>query len=79
MSRFVVMKTSRFVRLSIGLLLLILFLFILVEWLQREREHALQFDNLRLPKGIRWGLYYVIIWGILYFGGVQQEFIYFQF
>ncbi len=54
-------------------------LFILAEWLQRDKQHALQFDDVALPIIVRWGLYYGIIWTVFYFGGHQQKFIYFQF
>ncbi len=56
-------------------------LFILVEWVQREREHALEIhkgDGL-LKKPVRWVVYISIIIAIFSFGGSQQEFIYFQF
>jgi len=56
--------------------------FILAEWLQREKQHALQFNTANtfiLPRLARWSLYYGIMWMILYNGGTQQEFIYFQF
>lgn len=59
--------------------LLLLFLFMVVEWFQREQEHGLARLGACFPKVVRWALYYVIIWGILYVGGAQQEFIYFQF
>ena len=59
--------------------LLLVALFVLIEWVQREKQHALQFDKIVLPKVVRWGIYYVIIWTIVSFGGNQQEFIYFQF
>lgn len=60
-------------------LLLLIFLFIMTEWLQREKQHALQLNNSVIPRIIRWGLYYGIILVIILFGGGQQEFIYFQF
>jgi D-alanyl-lipoteichoic acid acyltransferase DltB (MBOAT superfamily) len=53
--------------------------FVIVEWLQREKQHALQFDKVPLPRFIRWGIYYGIILCCIKFGGAQQEFIYFQF
>ena len=59
--------------------LLLLIAFIVAEWLQRDKQHALQFDKVHLPKSVRWGLYYMIILAIYIFGGQQQEFIYFQF
>ena len=56
-------------------------LFVLVEWLQREREHGLEFyvGEKRFTKPIRWLVYTAIIISIFSFGGSQQEFIYFQF
>ncbi len=49
------------------------------EWLQRDKDHALQLNNTRLPKVFRWSLYYVIGVVIIWFGGFQETFIYFQF
>ena len=60
-------------------LVMIIISFIMVEWLQRSKLHALQLDKSELPKLIRWGLYSAIILLILQFNGAQQEFIYFQF
>jgi len=59
-------------------ILLILFL-TLVEWLQRDKQHALQIDNARFPGFLRWGLYYAIILTLFGLGGSQEKFIYFQF
>ena len=50
-----------------------------IEWLQRENQHALQFDKINIPKVVRWSIYTAIIIMILSFGGDQQQFIYFQF
>ncbi|MDM8543259.1 MBOAT family O-acyltransferase [Desulfococcaceae bacterium HSG9] len=60
-------------------ILCFIILFTLAEWLQREKQHTLQFDKVIFSKVARWGIYYSIIWVILSFGGDQQEFIYFQF
>lgn len=60
-------------------ILRLLIFFVIVEWVQREKEHALQIDTFIFPKAIRWGAYYVIIEILIRFGGNQQEFIYFQF
>ncbi len=60
-------------------IILLVFLFVLVEWFQRNKQHALQFENLNQPIIFRWGLYYSVIFSVLQFGGKQQEFIYFQF
>jgi hypothetical protein len=49
---------------------------LVVEWLQRDKQHALQIEGAGLPAPVRWACYNVLI---LAFGGNQQEFIYFQF
>ena len=54
-------------------------LFVLVEWIGREKQHSLQFDKVSIPKIARWSLYYAIFIIILIYSGNQQEFIYFQF
>lgn len=59
-------------------LLLILFM-LAIEWLQRDRQHALQIDTFRIPRFARWVIYYVLIIVIILFAGSQQNFIYFQF
>ncbi len=70
--------------LSIGaeiiyIIVLILFL-IIFEWVQRGKQHALQFQNVkRRPSIFRWILYYVLIALIIYYNKNGQEFIYFQF
>lgn len=58
---------------------LLLFLFILVEWFQRTKEHALHLAGRNTTKVLRWAIYYAIALTIILFGGAQQEFIYFQF
>ncbi len=63
---------------SIKVILLVT-VFFLIEWIQRDKQHILQFDKLTCPKIIRWGIYYGIIFLIIGFGGNQEEFIYFQF
>ncbi len=51
----------------------------IVEWLQRDKEHALQLNNNKIPKILRWSLYYAIGVVIIWYGGYQETFIYFQF
>ncbi len=61
--------------------LLFSFLLIMVEWFQRDKQHALQFPNTKLfsSRSTRWGIYYLICLLILGFSGSSQTFIYFQF
>ena len=62
----------------VSTLILIVF-FILLEWLQRDKQHALQMDGIKIPRLVRWAGYYALVNVIFIFGGKQQEFIYFQF
>ncbi len=59
--------------------LLLFMLFIIIEWTNRNRKHALDFGNNHLSRPFRWGLYYLLVTAILFWGGEQQSFIYFQF
>lgn len=53
--------------------------FVLIEWVQRERQHALQLNNEKFPTFARWSFYLGIALCIMWLGESQQEFIYFQF
>lgn len=52
-----------------------------VEWLQRDKQHALQFTNKKPFNNrlVRWAIYYVILIIIACCAGTSQTFIYFQF
>jgi len=54
---------------------------LVVEWIQREREHVLQIDGYRIFSApwTRLALYASIVCLIFYFAGKVQTFIYFQF
>ena len=65
-------------KIPIYVLGLIIFL-IIIEWLQRDKQHALQIDDYKFSKFLRWGCYYFIIFLIMIFGATKQTFIYFQF
>ena len=54
---------------------------LLVEWLQREKQHVLQIDGYRVlsVRPVRLALYAVLVFLIFYFAGQVQTFIYFQF
>lgn len=55
-------------------------LLLLVEWLQRTKQHGLEFDtHTRIPLFVRWIFYMGLISLIILFSGEQQQFIYFQF
>ncbi len=60
-------------------LIVIIIIFLLIEWVQREKQHALQIEILKLPRLAVWGFYLLLIIVIFLYGAKQQEFIYFQF
>lgn len=57
----------------------LIFMFFLIEWLGRENRYAIAKLELKVNKTIRYLFYYTIIILIFWFGGKEQEFIYFQF
>lgn len=59
-------------------IILLIGLFIIIEWLGRESDHAL--ERLKFPRLIRWGFYLLIGFTIIIFGNFDEtEFIYFAF
>jgi len=62
---------------------LVVVLLMILEYMQRDRVHVLQFPDNRLLRyaAIRWSVYLVLFATIFYFSfyNVRQEFIYFQF
>jgi D-alanyl-lipoteichoic acid acyltransferase DltB (MBOAT superfamily) len=59
--------------------ILLIGLLVLVEWLQRNKQHALQFEGIKIHRVFRWGIYQAILIAILFWSTGKQEFIYFQF
>ena len=58
-----------------------LIFFIIIEWLQRDHQYALQFIGKKWYKMNRWLFYFSLLISIYYFSveGNNQKFIYFQF
>jgi hypothetical protein len=52
---------------------------LIVEWVQRRREHPLVLSA--LPRPLRWATYQLLLWLTIYVGtiGTSAPFIYFQF
>lgn len=61
--------------------LLYVFFLLLIEWVQRRKQHGLQFTATGILRytPVRYSLYIVFALIILIFAGTQAEFIYFQF
>jgi len=53
--------------------------FLLIEWLGKNNNYAIEKLGLKWNRPLRWGFYYLLIFCIFYFYGEQQQFIYFQF
>ncbi len=59
---------------------LIITLFLVIEWLGREQNYAIENISVKIPKPLRWAFYYAIIIAVFWYSGSSDaEFIYFQF
>ena len=54
-------------------------IFVLVEWKGREGQYAIAHLGTKWKRPLRYAMYYAIILAIFWFGGKEQQFIYFQF
>jgi alginate O-acetyltransferase complex protein AlgI len=59
--------------------MLLLLAFLMVEWIGREQQHALEKLGRNWHRSMRIGLYLLITIIVLWFSGEEQTFIYFQF
>ncbi|MBN1820988.1 MAG: MBOAT family protein [Bacteroidales bacterium] len=59
--------------------LILIGIFLLIEWKGREEQYALAHIGLKWKRPLRYAMYYSIIFIIFWFGGEEQQFIYFQF
>ncbi|KAF2325948.1 MAG: MBOAT family O-acyltransferase [Flavobacterium nitrogenifigens] len=60
-------------------LILLILLFIVIEWLGRRNKYALEKLEFQYNTFFRWSMYMIIIVFVFIFGAREQEFIYFQF
>ncbi|GAP71599.1 alginate O-acetylation protein [Candidatus Symbiothrix dinenymphae] len=58
--------------------LLFIAILLLMEWLNRQKQHGLQIDNIKYSV-VKGSIYFAILFAIYTFGGQQEAFIYFQF
>ena len=67
-------------QLSLNTLCLFIFVFFSIEWIQRDKQHALQIEMIKIPRMVRWALYSFIIFMVgMYMPTGERPFIYFQF
>ncbi len=59
--------------------MVLMFIFIIMEWIGREGEFAFEWIGKDRPYYIRFPMYYGMTLMIMWFSGKEQEFIYFQF
>ena len=59
--------------------MLMLLVFIVIEWIGRENQFAIQKIGEKWNPYMRYAMYYAIVLTILLFAGEKQVFIYFQF
>lgn len=52
---------------------------IAIEWIQRDKEHGLQINKEIKSPVVRWSIYYILIFIIVFLQGTPADFIYFQF
>lgn len=59
--------------------ILLIVIFVITEWFGREGQYAIAKLGLKWKRTFRYAMYYAIIIAIFWFGGKEQQFIYFQF
>jgi D-alanyl-lipoteichoic acid acyltransferase DltB (MBOAT superfamily) len=62
-----------------GDLILCIVIFFLIEWMGRREQFALAKFGLNWNKNIRLIFYFILIVSLFWFGGKEQQFIYFDF
>ncbi len=62
-----------------GYVWMLIAIMIIVEWLQREKQHGLHFENNEVPRIVRWMGYVLIFAMVTIFFNKGNTFIYFQF
>ena len=70
----------RFTGMKSALVSLVLICVLLViEWLGRDQQYAIQHLGFKWKRPVRYSFYYAILLAIFWFSGKEQAFIYFQF
>ncbi len=73
-------ETFNFVKVNIGYSIpILIFLFILTEWVGREQQYAIAHLGNKWKRPYRYIMYYAIVIALYWFSGKEQQFIYFQF
>jgi len=59
--------------------IILVFIFLIVEWLGREQQYATANFGLKWKRPVRYAFYYGLVFAIFWYSGKEQQFIYFQF
>jgi D-alanyl-lipoteichoic acid acyltransferase DltB (MBOAT superfamily) len=62
-----------------GVMIFVIIIFLMIEWVGRENQYAIEKTGLKWSKWLRWPFYYAILLSLFVLVGEPQEFIYFQF
>jgi D-alanyl-lipoteichoic acid acyltransferase DltB (MBOAT superfamily) len=68
----------RDMKTALVVIILVIF-FVMTEWMGREQQYAIADVGLEWKPVLRYSYYYALILAIIWFGGKEQQFIYFQF
>lgn len=60
-------------------IIILVAIFVFVEWKGREGQYAIAHLGIKWKHPLKYAFYYAIIIAIFWFGGKEQQFIYFQF
>ncbi|NRA92841.1 MAG: hypothetical protein HRU26_09175 [Psychroserpens sp.] len=75
-----VVNASEYQSLEIQTYLIVLMVFfVIIEWLGRRQQYAIETLFIKSNRWLRWTFYYALAMIIMLYGGETQTFIYFQF
>lgn len=60
-------------------IMILLLIFIIIEWIGRKDQFAIEKIALKWKGFFRYAMYYMIVFMIIWYSGQEQQFIYFQF
>ena len=76
-----IFSLSLFTKMEVntGKTLLFVLVFIIIEWIGRESQYAIENIGIKWKRPFRLVFYYALIVAVFWFAGKEQQFIYFQF
>jgi len=76
-----IFSLSLFTKMEVrtGNTLTLILVFVIIEWIGRESQYAIENIGIKWKRPFRLAFYYALIVAIFWFAGKEQQFIYFQF